>query len=179
MTAPADFISRPSLPRTVVGGLLGGFTLALGTVVTFVLLGSGLDHRGVLFDPLTQSGKLIAVWTDIEPLPLFVTAPHVILAGYLLLGFGHALLYRSVVRAWPSTTLSRVWRLAIVIWVFSFVVFEFLGPFNLLGEPLMLVGLELAFWAAAVAGEAVVIVIVLTSPRVYGTASGGHPPAVA
>lgn len=179
MIASVSSFERPSLRRTVAAGLAAGLAFGLGTIGTFVLLGSGLDHRGPLFDPQVQSAKLIAVWTEMEPLPLFVTAPHLILGAYLLLGVGHALLYRSVAPAWPAAKLSRIWRLWLVIWAFSFVVFEFLGPFNLLGEPLALVALELVFWGLAAAAEAVLIVVALTPHARSATArvSGAPLPA--
>jgi hypothetical protein len=43
----------------------------------------------------------------------------------------------------------------------SYLFFEFVGPFNLLGEPLALVALELSFWALAALAEAFVIVWIL------------------
>ena len=94
-------------------------------------------------------------------MPLFVTAPHVMLLGYVLFGVGHAVLFRSVAAAWPEGAAPRAWRLAVVIWSLSCVFFEFLGPFNLLGEPLGLVALELGFWAAAALAEATVVVAIL------------------
>ncbi len=174
MIASVSSFERPGLRRTVAAGVAGGIAFAAGTIGTFVLLGSGLDHRGLLFDPQLQSAKLIAVWTEMRPLPLFVTAPHLILGAYLLLGVGHALLYRSVAPAWPAAKLSRTWRLGLVIWAFSFVVFEFLGPFNLLGEPLALVAVELVFWAVAAAIEAVVIVVLLGATNESATTPGGR-----
>ena len=67
---------------------------------------------------------MIAVWTSIEPLPLFKTQP-----------------------------------------------FELLGPFNLLGEPLSLVALELPYWAAMAAAAAAVVVAVLTPHKPAGPPS--------
>ena len=91
---------KPSISRTLVAGLAGGAAFSAASFLTFVLMGSGLDHRsGPLFDPNMQSPKLIAVWTQMEPLPLFVTAPYVMLLGYLLFGIGHAFLFRSVAAA--------------------------------------------------------------------------------
>src|SRR5881397_1003317 len=76
---------KPSITRTIVAGIAGSVVFSLGTFVTFVLIGSGLDHHsGPLFDPSSQSAKFIAVWTQIEPLPLFETKPHLILLGYVL-----------------------------------------------------------------------------------------------
>jgi hypothetical protein len=137
--------------------------------LTFVLVGSGLDQRsGPLFDPVVQSPKLIAVWTKLEPRPLFATAPHVVLLEYAVFGIGYALLLRSVASAWPAGVWSRVWRLAAVIWGLSCAFFELLGPVNLLGEPLGLVALELGFWAVAALADSVVVAFLLRRPRREG-----------
>jgi hypothetical protein len=161
---------KPPISRTLVAGVAGGVGFGLTTFLTFVLIGSGLDHRsGPLFDPSLQSSKVLAVWTQMEPLPLFVTKPHLMLLGYVVFGIGHALLYRSVASAWPEPVAARIWRLAAIMWSLSYVFFEFLGPFNLLGEPLRLVALELSFWALAALVEATIIVLMLERP---GAAAG-------
>jgi hypothetical protein len=153
---------RPSISRTVVAGLAGGAVFCVATFVAFVLIGSGLDHRsGPLFDPSVQSAKVIAVWTQLEPLPLFVTKPHAMLLGYILFGIGHAFLFRSVAAAWPAGVIPRAWRLAVLTWGLSYLFFEFLGPFNLLGEPLSLVALELGFWGLGALAESAVLVSML------------------
>lgn len=162
---PAKADVKPSVSgvsRTALAGIAGGVAFGVVGILTFVLIGSGLDHRsGPLFDPSLQSPKVIAVWTQIEPLPLFQTKPHVMLLGYVLFGIGHAFLFRSVAKAWPKGLTPRIWRLAVVIWSLSCLFFEFLGPFNLLGEPLGLVALELGFWAVMALVESTVIVFLL------------------
>jgi hypothetical protein len=61
---------KPSIWRTLVAGLAGGVAFVLGTVVTFAqLAGSRQGEEGLLFDPDTQSQKVIAVWKQLEPLP--------------------------------------------------------------------------------------------------------------
>lgn len=152
---------KPTIPRTLIAGVAGGVSFGFTTFLTFVLIGSGLDHGGPLFDPSLQSAKVIAVWTQMEPLPLFVTQPHLMLLGYVAFGVGHALLYRSVAGAWPGHMTARIWRLAVVMWSLSYLFFEFLGPLNLLGEPPGLVALELSFWALAALVEAAVVVVML------------------
>lgn len=148
--------------KTLVAGLLGGLAFWVVTFLTFVLLGSGLDQAsGPLVDPALQSPKLLAVWTEIEPLPLFATAPLLILAVYIAFALGHAFLFRSVQDAWPAGRWARTWRLALVLWSLSYLFFELLGPLNLLAEPLPLVALELAFWLAAALVETALIVALL------------------
>ena len=163
-TVPAQATepAATTLSRTLTAGMLAGVTFNAVGFATFVLLGSGVDHAGPLLDPDLQSAKMIAVWTSIEPLPLFQTQPGTILALYLLFGIGYAMLYRSVGHAWPSGFWRRTPRLALTIWWLSCIFFEFLGPFNLLGEPLSLVALELTFWAAMATAAAAVVVAVLT-----------------
>jgi hypothetical protein len=153
-------LMKPSPFGTLVAGVAGGATFWVATFVTFVLIGSR-----PLFDPAVQSPKLIAVWTELEPLPLFATAPHVVLLEYVLFGVGYAVLLRSVAAAWPASVWARTWRLAAVIWGLSCAFFELLGPVNLLGEPLGLVMLELVFWAAAALAEAAVVSALLPHRR--------------
>ena len=164
---------KPAISQSLIAGIAGGVGFGLTTFLTFVLVGSGLDHRsGPLFDPSLQSAKVIAVWTEMEPLPLFVTAPHLMLLGYVIFGVGHALLYRSVASAWPERASARIWRLAAIMWSLSYVFFEFLGPFNLLGEPIGLVALELGFWALAALVEAIVIVFMMKDAWMGGRLLG-------
>ena len=152
---------KPSVSRTLLAGVAGGATLWAATFLTFVLVGSG-----PLFDPAVQSPKLIAVWTELEPLPLFATAPHMVLLEYVLFATGYAFLLRSVAAAWPAGAWARTWRLATVIWGLSCAFFELLGPVNLLGEPPGLVALELGFWAVAALAESLVVVFLLRHPAV-------------
>lgn len=153
---PAKADMKPGVFRTLVAGITGGVGFVIVSFLTFVLIGSG-----PLSDPSVQNPKVIAVMTKIEPLPLWETAPQVILLGYVLFAIGHAFLFRSVAPAWPVGVISRSWRLALVIWGLSCLFFEFLGPFNLLGEPLGLVVLELGFWAVTALVEAAVVVRLL------------------
>lgn len=80
------------IPRTLIAGLAGGVALNLVMVLTFRLMGFGWKGGGILLDPSVQSQKLIAVWTQIEPLPLVVVQPAPIIVGLMLFGMGHAFL---------------------------------------------------------------------------------------
>jgi hypothetical protein len=167
---------KPSLLKSIVAGLAGGLAFWLATFVTFVLVGSG-----PLFDPARQSPKFIRVWTELEPLPLFASAPHLVLLAYALFGVGYALLLRSVAPAWPAGVWPRAWRLAAVIWGLSCAFFELLGPANLLGEPPALVALELGFWAVAALAEASVVAALLRRSALEDpvAAGGSRSPNVA
>jgi hypothetical protein len=103
---------RSSIRRTLAAGLAGGVAFVLGTFVTFAQLsGSRRGEEGLLFDPDTQSAKVIAVWKQLEPLPRVIESPAVILVGMVAFGIAYAFVYRSVAAAWPagSTTGRGGW----------------------------------------------------------------------
>lgn len=153
--------SRITTLRTLVGGLAGGVAFALGTFVTFRQLGgSRQGAEGLLFDPATQHPKVIAVWKEIEPLPRVLESPALILGGMVLFGIGYAFVYRTIAPAWPVGVHSRAWRLALIVWLGA-VFAEFMGPFNVLHQPLGISVIAWAFWAVCSAAEAYALVYVL------------------
>jgi hypothetical protein len=158
------------LTRTIVAGFAGGLAFILGTFLTFAQLsGSRRGQEGLLFNPATQHPKVIAVWKDIEPLPRVIENPPIILGGMFLFGLAYAFLYRSVAAAWPPGVGRRAWRLALIIWV-STVFSEFMGPFNVLHQPLHLSVIAWSFWAVAATAQAfgIVYVLELASPKTQG-----------
>ena len=146
--------------RTLLAGVVGGVSLNLVMLLTFRLLGFGWNGGGILLDPSLQSPKLIAVWTQMEPLPLVVARPVPIILGLILFGIGHAFIYRWLAPAWPSGIGARGWRLAALVFFLSFLFWEFFTPFNQLGEPLPFIGLELVFWGTIAVAEGFAIAAV-------------------
>jgi hypothetical protein len=156
---------KPSIRRTLMAGLAGGAAFVLGTFVTFAqLAGSRRGAEGVLFDPDTQSQKVIAVWKQLEPLPRVIETPAVILVGMVAFGIAYAFVYRSVASAWPAGIHHRAWRLALVIWLAA-VFSEFMGPFNVLHQPLQLSVVAWGFWAVSAVAEAYTLVYILDRGR--------------
>jgi hypothetical protein len=150
-----------SLTRTVIAGAAGGLAFILSNVLTFGLLGgSRRGHQGLLFDPDTQNPKVITVWKVLEPLPRIIQTPALILAGLLLFGIVYAFLYRSIAPAWPRGLHQHSLRLAIVVWLATAFA-EFMGPFNVLHEPVPLAALSLGFWAVSALAEAYVLVLIV------------------
>ena len=147
--------------RILIAGLAGGVVLNLTMLLTFRLIGFGWNGGGILLDPSIQSKKLIAVWTEIEPTPLVVSRPAPIIIGLMLFGIGHAFVYRWLSSAWPSGITAKAARLAALIFFLSFVFWEFFTPFNQFGEPFLLIGLELTFWAVIAIAEALTIASVM------------------
>lgn len=151
---------KPSALRTVLAGIGGGFAMNLAMLLTFRFLGFGWRGKGILLNPDVQSRKLIAVWTEIEPLPLVVNNPASIIAGIILFGIIHAFAYRWISPAWPEGIVARGMRMAILIFLLVFSFWEFFTPFNQLGEPLPLIGLELLFWAIIALANGFVIAFI-------------------
>jgi len=144
--------------RVGLAGVLSGVVFFALSFLTFFGLGV---LPGILFNPATQSAKVIAVVQTLEPLPLMQRAPYVVFIGWTILLVGYAYLFSHIRMLWPRTYWGCFWRLALMIWFFSLLFFQFQGPLNLLGEPLPLFGLELAFWAICTLGASAVIVAMI------------------
>jgi hypothetical protein len=151
----------PSFLRTILAGICGGFAMNLVMLLTFRLIGFGWRGKGILLNPDVQSKKLIAVWTEIEPIPLVVNNPAPIITGIILFGIIHAFTYRWISSAWPKGIVSRGMRMTILIFLLVFSFWEFFTPFNLFGEPLPLIGLELFFWAIIALADGFVIAFII------------------
>lgn len=147
--------------RTVAAGVAGGMALNLVMMLTFRVIGFGWNGRGILLTSPLQSKKLIVVWTQLAPLPLVAANPAPIVLGLLLFGIGHAFVYKWLSIAWPQGIAQRALRLAGLLFFMTFFFWEFFTPFNLFGEPLRLVALELLFWALIAIAEAFTIAIVM------------------
>jgi hypothetical protein len=133
----------------------------LAMLLTFRGIGFGWDGQGILLTHPSQSEKLIAVWTQLEPLPLVAFDPLPIIIGLFLFAIGHAFVYTWVSPAWPAGAVPRALRLAGLIFFMTYLFWEFFTPFNQLGEPLPLIALELLFWAVIALAEAFAIAVVM------------------
>ncbi len=153
--------------RTFVAGLAGGMVMNLVMLLTFRVIGFGWNGSGILLTSPMQSKKLIAVWTQLEPLPLIVASPVPIILGLLLFGIGYAFIYKWLSIAWPQGIAPRALRLAGLQFFMTFLFWEFFTPFNQFGEPLPLIALELSFWALIAIAESFAIAFVMerTSAR--------------
>jgi hypothetical protein len=148
---------KGSVVRTLLAGLAGGLALNFVMLLTFRLIGFGWDGDGFLLNPAIQSGKVIAVWTELEPLPLVVVNPVPIAVGLVVFGVLHAFIYRSIAPAWKRGVRARGTRFSLLMFVMAFLFWEFFTPFNQFGEPAWLIGVELLFWATIALAEGFVI----------------------
>jgi hypothetical protein len=150
-----------SMVRTIIAGLAGGLAMNLVMLLTFRAIGFGWNGGGILLASPSQSPKLVAVWTKLEPLPLIVVKPAPIVGGLVLFAIGHAFVYKWLSAAWPPGILPRALRFAGLMFFMVFLFWEFFTPFNQFGEPLPLIALELSFWAAIAFAEAIVIASIM------------------
>ncbi len=146
--------------KMLLTALAGWAALNVAMLLTFRLIGFGLDGHGILMNPQTQSAKLIAVWSELQPLPRIVERPATIIAGLFGFAFLHAVIYRMLSPAWPSGVWPRGLRLAGLLFGVGFSFWEFFTPFNLFGEPWPLIGVELLFWATVALAEGLAIAAV-------------------
>ena len=138
---------KESHVRTVIAGIASGIAMNLAMLFTFRLIVFSWKGGGILLNPSYQSQKLIAVWTEIEPLPLVVSQPMAIILGIVGFGIIHAYLFRWLSRFWPRGVAKRAIRFACLVFLMTFLFWEFFTPFNQFGEPIYLIALELVFWA--------------------------------
>ena len=134
------------------------------------MIGFGLNGDGILLNSPIQSQKLVAVWTTLEPLPLIAVNPVPIVLGLFVFGIGHAFIYRWLAVGGPRGIAARALRFAGLLFIMTFLFWEFFTPFNQFGEPLSLVALELSFWATIALAEAFV-----TAPVMEWTPASPSP----
>ena len=141
-------------PRTLLAGLCGGIAWIAAMAAFFG------PAQAVLADPALQSGKFLAVFAEIEPLPRTAANGWILLAGLLLLGVLYAVAYRVVRQA----VKGRWWRkgasFGLLAWLIMVPWFEFYLPWNVMHEPLPLVLLEAALWALTLLAVGLAIAIV-------------------
>lgn len=139
----------------LAGGVAGGLAFAAAMIVSNVLffqLGST-----VLFDPSLQSTKVISVLFEQEPLPLmFTNGPLYMLLGTLI-GVVHGLVFVYLLPAFPQSVFKRGLAYSGILWLLMVLYFEFHTPFNMFGEPIQLVALELVLWVPVVLIEGVLL----------------------
>jgi hypothetical protein len=143
--------------RTVLAGIAGGLAMNLAMFLTFRLIGMGMNGEGFLLDPSIQSPKLIAVWTEIQPLPMVVHRPLPIILGIVVFGIIHAYIFRWIGPAWGPGVVRRGLNFAGIVFLLTFLFWEFFTPFNMFGEPVGLIAIELSFWAVIALADGLVI----------------------
>ena len=143
MTSQDSMDTSVSTERRWVRGILGGVAgiLAAGAVSFPLLLIVG---PATVFNKELQSPKLTAVWDDLKPAPLMMSAPISFGLALAVLGAAQGVAFVLVASAMPRGVVKRGLKYGLILWLLSNLAFEILGPFNLLAEPVPLVLVELA-----------------------------------
>lgn len=152
---------RPTHGKTILAGIAGGFAMNIAMLMTFRLLGFGWDGSGILLESKAQSKKLIAVWTELEPIPLVVNSPAPIIIGIVIFGVIHAYLFRWLTPVWTRGIINQGLQFAVLVFSMTFLFWEFFTPFNLFGEPMHLIALELLFWACIAIADGFTIAAII------------------
>lgn len=137
--------------RAVIAGGLGGAALIIGLIVFFGPV------QGILSDPAIQSPKMIAVFTEIEPLPRVGTQPWAVAIGFILLGVIHGLVFAWLAPALPGDGWRKGFAYGLVLWLLMVTWFEFFILWNVMHEPVILIALEGALWLLTLQVEGLTI----------------------
>lgn len=143
--------SDMNVPKLIRALASGSVAFVIANIVSNALFFE--IARSVLFDPELQSSKLIAVLFEIEPLPLMFTDAPLYLAVAAALGAVHGLVFMWIEPILPKEIVPRGLTFGVVLWALMALYFEFHAPFNMFGEPLRLVALELGLWAIVLVVE--------------------------
>jgi hypothetical protein len=90
-----------------------------------------------------------------------VNSPAPIIIGIVVFGIIHAFLFRWISPVWPRGVINRGLRFAGLVFLMTFLFWEFFTPFNLFGEPLHLIMLELVFWACIAVADGLTISVII------------------
>lgn len=131
-------------PRRWTRGILGGIVgFLIAGAVSFPLL--ELVGPATVYNEELQSPKLTAVWSDeLGPEPRMISDPVSFGLAMAALGAAQGFVFVLVAPALTGGVVRRGLTYGLIVWLLSMLSFELLGPFNLLLEPLPLVGVELA-----------------------------------
>jgi hypothetical protein len=113
-------------------------------------------------EPRVQRGEDGFAWGghEMEPLPLMFTNGPLYMAIAAVIGVIHGLVFFWIEPALPRGIFSRGASFAVILWALMALYFEFHTPFNMFGEPAVLVAVELAFWIAVTLVQGVVLSVI-------------------
>lgn len=142
-----------------------------------LLFGNPLVERILFTDEAGQSSKVLSVFFEQEPLPTVTplwgdvfefSSRRLAVQGLLLLwSLSLVLLFAAVWAPRPGRRWLKGLGFGVAAWAILFLFFEAWVPYNMLGEPIRLVGLELALQLVAMVLTGIVIALVypsVTSP---------------
>lgn len=144
MTSQISTRTRFAEDRRWVRGILGGIVgFLVASAVGFALLEA--VGPATVYNDQIQSPKLSAVWDDeLWEAPRMISDPISLVPALIVFAAAQGIVFVMVAPALPQSVVRRGLTYGLILWLLSTLAFEVLGPFNLLLEPLPLVGVELA-----------------------------------
>jgi hypothetical protein len=124
----------------LAAGVAGGVAWRLGLQWIFGVA------QPALTNPAHQSAKMLAAFAPGHDAPRMYANPLILWYGLIALGCVHALVYAVVFAGRPGHWLRRGAAFGIAAAALMVPWFEFYLPWNVLGEPALLVALEVACW---------------------------------
>jgi hypothetical protein len=120
----------------------------LNMLLLFALFMNPVSQQIIFSESLGQSPKLVAVWTEIEPVPSLVSLTPALVITPLIYSFMFALLYDSI----PGrNSIAKGFAFGVIVWALVAVFFELFTPNGLFGEPAHLLAFELMLWFVGLA----------------------------
>ncbi|MFA8386163.1 MAG: hypothetical protein ACEPO2_11110 [Pelagibaca sp.] len=119
----------------------------------------------ILFENERQSAKLIAVLFEMEPRPLMFTNGLLYMAIAAGIGGIHGLIFHWIEPVLPRGLVKGGLAFGVILWALMALYFEFHAPFNMFGEPVALVAVELLFWVPVTIVQGVVLSAIYGSGR--------------
>ena len=118
-------------------------TAIVNMLMLYGLFMNPVSQKIIFSESLDQSPKLVAVWTQIDPVPQVTSLIPALIITPAIFSFFFAVLYDSI----PGhSKIKKGLAYAIILWGTIAVFFELFTPLGLFGEPLHLLAYELGFW---------------------------------
>jgi MFS family permease len=115
----------------------------LNMTLLFLLFMNPLSQQIIFSESAGQSPKLVAVWTEISPVPSLVSLLPALTITPLIYSVVFVILYDSI----PGRTgTKKGFVFGVILWALIAVFFELFTPSGLFGEPIHLLAYELLLW---------------------------------
>ena len=112
----------------------------------FFLFMNPLSQGMIFSKSLGQSEKLVAVWSEIRPVPTLLSLLPALIIAPLIYSLVFATIYDSI----PGKPgITRGFTYGIILWALVAIFFELFTPIGLFGEPIHLLAYELLLWFIA------------------------------
>lgn len=123
--------------------ILAPTATVLNMTLLFFLFMNPLSQQIIFSESVGQNPKLVAVWTQISPVPSLVSLLPALTITPLIYSVVFVMLYDSI----PGRTgIKKGFVFGVILWALIAVFFELFTPNGLFGEPIHLLAYELLLW---------------------------------